>query len=109
MTGYLLDPNVPSELIPAPPSEKVVAIHPVTRAIADRWGRLDGEGQLAARPLNTADGVIAARALEYGLTVVIRNVKDFEHLDVWAVGCCPVGAAGVDLLLRSHVVLPFVV
>jgi len=32
--------------------------------------------------LNTADGLIAATALEHGLTVVTRNVKDFDGLGV---------------------------
>jgi toxin FitB len=53
---------------------------PVTRAIAERWGVLDGERQLAGRPLNIADGLIAATALEHALTLVTRNVKDFTGL-----------------------------
>jgi len=57
-------------------------ILPVTYAIADRWGRLDGECQLRGAPLNTADGLIAATALEHDLTVVTRNVKDFAGLGV---------------------------
>ncbi len=32
------------------------------------------------RPLHTADDQIAATALEHGLTVVTRNVKDFMEL-----------------------------
>jgi len=39
-------------------------ILPVTQAIAERWGELDGIRQLAGRPLNTPDGMIAATALE---------------------------------------------
>ena len=57
-------------------------ILPVTRAIAERWGELDGARQLAGRPLNTPDGMIAATALEHDLTVVTRNVKDFAGLGV---------------------------
>jgi predicted nucleic acid-binding protein len=57
-------------------------ILPVTFSIADRWGILDGECQLRGTPLNTADGMIAATALEYDLTVVTRNVKDFAGLGV---------------------------
>ena len=45
-------------------------------------GRLDGLRQLSGRLLSTADGMIAARALEHGLTVVPRNVKDFDQLGV---------------------------
>jgi len=55
---------------------------PVTDVIAERWGVLDGERQLQGLPLNTADGLIAATALEHGLTVVTCNVKDFTGLGV---------------------------
>ncbi len=57
-------------------------ILPVTHAVADRWGVLDGQCQLRGTPLNTADGMIAATAMEHGLTVVTRNVKDFAGLGV---------------------------
>jgi len=57
-------------------------ILPITQSIADRWGRLDADCQLRGTPLNTADGMIAATALEHDLTVVTRNVKDFTHLSV---------------------------
>jgi predicted nucleic acid-binding protein len=51
-------------------------------SIADRWGVLEGQCQLKGTPLNTADGMIAATALEHDLTVVTRNVKDFAGLGV---------------------------
>lgn len=57
-------------------------IIPITQAIAERWGVLDGECQLKGTPLNTADGLIAATALERDLTLVTRNVKDFAGLGV---------------------------
>ena len=57
-------------------------ILPVTQTIAERWGVLDGERQLVGRPLNIADGMIAATALEHDLTVVTRNIRDFAGLGV---------------------------
>jgi predicted nucleic acid-binding protein len=44
-------------------------ILPVTQAIAERWGVLEGQRQLAGLPLGVADGLIAATALEHDLTV----------------------------------------
>jgi len=54
----------------------------VTHSIADRWGVLDGQCQLKGTPLNTADGMIAATAIEHDLTIVTRNVRDFAGLGV---------------------------
>lgn len=55
-------------------------ILPITRSVGERWGRLSAQRQLGGAPLNTADGLIAATALEHGLTLVTRNVKDFGDL-----------------------------
>lgn len=57
-------------------------ILPVTDAIAERWGRLEAQRQRLGLPLNTADGQIAATALEHDLTLVTRNEKDFSDLGV---------------------------
>src|SRR5947209_3622529 len=48
-------------------------ILPVSKAVAERWGILEGERQMRGAPLNTADGLIAATALEHDLTLVTRN------------------------------------
>jgi hypothetical protein len=48
-------------------------ILPVTLAVAAAWGR-----QQYARPLPVIDALIAATARVHDLTVVTRNVKDFE-------------------------------
>jgi hypothetical protein len=46
---------------------------PVTLPVATAWGR-----QQYAKPLPVIDALIAATARVHGLTVVTRNVKDFE-------------------------------
>jgi len=49
----------------------------VTAEVADRWGRLG-----AVRPLPVIDGLLAATALEHGLTLATRNVRDFRGTGV---------------------------
>ncbi len=56
-------------------------ILPVSEAIGERWGILDGQCQLKGRPISAPDGLIAT-ALGYGRTVATRNVKDFAGLGV---------------------------
>ena len=52
-------------------------ILPVDAATARRWGQLS-----AALGNDSADLLIAATALEHGLTVVTRNVRHFEPTGV---------------------------
>lgn len=56
----------------------------VSAAIADRWGRLN-----AGRPLPILDGLLAATAIEHGLTLVTRDTGPLDGigvslLDPWA-------------------------
>ena len=48
---------------------------PVDLAVAERWGRLCVE---AGRPLPAIDSLLAATALAHELTLVTRNLSDFE-------------------------------
>ncbi|MDH4409428.1 MAG: type II toxin-antitoxin system VapC family toxin [Verrucomicrobiales bacterium] len=50
---------------------------PVNEEIMNRWGILQ-----AAQSLPVLDGLIAATALEHGLTVATRKVRDFEKTGV---------------------------
>lgn len=49
----------------------------ITASIADQWGRLISEHQLPP-----TDAWLAATALEHDLTVVTRNIADFERAGV---------------------------
>ena len=133
MSGFLLDTNIPSELVRPQPEPRVTAwvaaqdldalflsavsfgelrkgitlrapgkrrteletwieadlpnlfagrILPLTRSIAERWGNLEAQRQQMGHPLQVPDGQIAATALEHGLTIVTRNVRDFQGLGV---------------------------
>ena len=57
-------------------------ILPVSEPIEERWGILAGQSQLKGKTIKVADGFIAATALHHDLTIVTRNVKDFEQLGV---------------------------
>ena len=54
-------------------------ILPVDTAVADRWGRLVAQ---AGRPLPAIDSLLAATAIEHDLTLVTRNIRDFDDLPV---------------------------
>lgn len=46
------------------------------------WGPLAAQYGLRGQPLALVDSMIAATALEHDLSVVTRNVKDFERFNV---------------------------
>jgi predicted nucleic acid-binding protein len=49
----------------------------IDATVADRWGRVQAA---AGRTLPVIDGLLAATALQYGLTLVTRKVRDFAGL-----------------------------
>ncbi|HKW74297.1 MAG TPA: type II toxin-antitoxin system VapC family toxin [Terriglobales bacterium] len=57
-------------------------ILPVDESVADRWGRIAAESTAEGSPLSVIDGLLAATALHYNLTLVSRNVKDFATTGV---------------------------
>ncbi len=57
--------------VPAFFSGRILA---VDLPVADRWGRLLAQ---AGRPLPAIDSLLAATALQHGLRLVTRNVRDF--------------------------------
>ena len=62
---------------------------PVDAAVVLEWGRLTGR---LCRPMPAMDGLLAATASRHRLTIVTRNVADFEQtgldlLNLWAGPC----------------------
>jgi predicted nucleic acid-binding protein len=57
-------------------------ILPIDAAIADRWGLLTAEAKRKSKVLPVIDGLLAATALHYNLTVVSRNSSDFTTTPV---------------------------
>lgn len=51
-------------------------------AVSRRWARLVVQLRRQGRSLPLLDSMIAATALEHGLTVATRNVRDFEQTGV---------------------------
>jgi predicted nucleic acid-binding protein len=47
--------------------------------VADAWGRLTALREISGRPIGAADAFIAATAEAHNLTLVTRNVSDFDR------------------------------
>jgi len=57
--------------------------------VSKAWGRLMAVSSRAGRPMSVIDGYLAATAVVHELTLVTRNVRDFN-------------VAGIDLLDPRH-------
>jgi len=55
---------------------------PIDGEVANRWGLLAAQAKRKGRPLAIIDGLLAATALHYNLTMVTRNSGDFEVAQV---------------------------
>lgn len=51
---------------------------PVDIDTADQWGRIVARSQAMGRPIGAMDAFIAAHAQQHDLTLVTRNISDFE-------------------------------
>lgn len=65
-------------------------ILPIGKETADIWGKLTARAQHQGKTIPVADGLIAATALQHGLSVVTRNTRDFIQtgvfmIDPWSV------------------------
>ena len=57
-------------------------ILPIDAAIADRWGLIAAGAKRKGKALSVIDGLLAATALHYNLTLVSRNASDFTNTQV---------------------------
>lgn len=68
-----------SKQLPARFEARVLLIDAET---ADVWGHIMARGRTGGRPVGTMDAFIAATAERHHLTLVTRNVSDFEALGI---------------------------
>jgi hypothetical protein len=68
-----------SRQLPARFEARVLLIDAET---ADTWGHIMARGRTGGRPVGTMDAFIAATAERHHLTLVTRNVSDFEALGI---------------------------
>ncbi len=55
---------------------------PVTGDIVERWAKLTIAAKRKGKTVGMSDGLIAATAFQHGLTLVTRDVSDFEDLGI---------------------------
>jgi len=55
---------------------------PIDESVALRWAEIAARAEQSGRSGSFADGLIAATALDRGLSLVTRNVTDFEPFGV---------------------------
>lgn len=63
-------------------------ILPISLKVGRRWGKLYGTLQQTGRVLPNWDSLLAATALEHDLTIITRNIADFDDtgakvLNIW--------------------------
>lgn len=68
-----------SEQVPARFEARVLSVDVET---ADTWGRVVSRGEANGRAVGTMDAFIAATAERHDLTLVTRNVSDFDVLGI---------------------------
>lgn len=59
---------------------------------SELYGRITAARQLAGRPIETKDAVIAAICMAHDATLATRNVRDFDGLDLALVNPFEAGA-----------------
>jgi predicted nucleic acid-binding protein len=68
-----------AEELPVRFEDRILAIDP---GVADTWGVLMARREKVGRVLSSMDGFVAATAEVHSLTLVTRNIKDFEHVGI---------------------------
>jgi len=68
-----------TEQVPARFEARVL---PVDAETANFWGRVMARGQAGGRPVGSMDAFIAATAERHDLTLITRNVSDFDALGI---------------------------
>jgi toxin FitB len=64
------------------PGRFATRLLPINGEIAELWGAMAGQAQMKGVALAIIDGLVAATAKHYDLTVVTRNLRDFS---VWGI------------------------